>query len=109
MLQAGVDIECYERRDIARQVIDHDKLDGTTLSLRILFAPEFQTVAVTGRLPRPLYLVIHLIDVLLDHSVQEIEGCNNVIKLAGTRSPNISLELLSARMGLKKASLCVCL
>ena len=89
---------------IAREVLDSETHDATTLSLRTLFYPEFQAAAVAGCLPRALYLVLHMLDVLLDHSVQVIEGCNNLIKLAGTRSPNISLELLSARIGLKKAT-----
>ena len=89
---------------LAREVLDSQTLDSTTLALRTLFYPEFQAVAVAGCLPRPLYMVLHMMDVLLDHSVQEIEGCNNLIKLQGTRAPNISLELLSARVGLKKAT-----
>eukprot|EP00969_Alexandrium_andersonii_P352151 15437039-Alexandrium_andersonii.AAC.1 len=40
------------------------------------------------------------------HSVgdtQEVEGVNSLIRIQGKRSPNISLELLSARVGMKKA------
>ena len=89
---------------IGREVLDSQALDATTLSLRTLFHAEFQAVAVNGCLPRPLHLALHMLDVLLEHSVQEIEGCNNLIKLAGARSPNMSLELLSARIGIKKAT-----
>ena len=34
---------------------------------------------------------------------QDVEGLNSLIKFMGSRAPRISLELLSARISLKKA------
>ena len=79
-------------------------MDSTTLTLRDLFRKEFEHVAAKGSVPLALWRVLELMDELWDHSVQEVEGCNSLIKIAGTRCPNISIELLSAGVGLKKAT-----
>ena len=87
-----------------RDILASTSLDSTTLALRNLFPEEFRHVATIGSVPLALWRVLSLMDLLWDHSVQEVEGCNSLIKIAGNRCPNISIELLSARVGLKKAS-----
>ena len=87
-----------------RGILESNSLDSTTLTLRNLFRKEFEHVAAKGSVPLALWRVLELMDELWDHSVQEVEGCNSLIKIAGTRCPNISIELLSARVGLKKAT-----
>lgn len=83
--------------------IDDALLEDNTRKVKHLFAEEMTECVQHGTCARRLWLLLaswrrHAIG-----HTKAIEGTNSMIKQVGTRCPNISLELLSSRIVLKKA------
>ncbi|CAE7248261.1 unnamed protein product [Symbiodinium sp. CCMP2456] len=101
-----------KRKDVARELLGSqaEQLDPSTRKLRILCDRELRHMAengtfsdVTSESGSFLYAFLKSLARMQPVDTQAIEGINSVIKLVGRRCPNISLELLSARLAIKRA------
>ena len=87
-------------------------MESSTRKIVFLCHDEFAFIREHGRfqnaaeLPSPsgslLWSIVSLMQRFLYAETQAIEGLNSLVKLIGKRCPNISLELLSSRLSLKK-------
>lgn len=103
---------CNMRRDIAGQVLgaNSDHLEPTTRKIRALCKHELQHCYDTGIFEKEskspsgplLFCLIKSLALLMPSDTQVIEGMNSIVKLIGRRCPNITLELLSARLVVKR-------
>ena len=101
-----------KRKDVARELLglQSEQLDPSTRKIRILCDRELRHMAkhgtfsdVTSESGSFLYAFLKSLARMQPVDTQAIEGINSVIKLVGRRCPNISLELLSARLAIKRA------
>ena len=72
------------------------------VKLRRLFARELTVAAELGTLDPTLFTLLMDVSLVWPLDTQELEGCNSVIKYVVELSPNISWQLLSSRITLKK-------
>ena len=91
---------------VAQEILDMavDSMEVNTKKTRALCFDELVDCAKTGKL-RPsgrLHGILRAIALLLKDNTQPIEELNSLIKIASDRSPKISLDLLWARVLLKK-------
>ena len=117
MLKSPADVACELRKTIAKELINHlrdglpsseegsrtDAMDATTLKIAFLYRDMLNAMCESGLLPDALSDLLLILDESAKVSVQEVEGINSMIGEIAHRAPNISLELLSARITLKKA------
>lgn len=103
---------CNMRRDIAGQVLgaNSDHLEPTTRKIRDLCKDELRHCFESGIFEKEskspsgplLFCLIKSIALLMPSDTQVIEGMNSIVKLIGRRCPNITLELLSGRLVVKR-------
>ena len=96
---------CDNRKACARDLItlDEQDLDAcASRKLRALFAKELDEAATLGTIPEDFHALISNIGRWWQTNTQEIEGCNNNVKLVGKRCPSISWKLLSSRIVIRK-------
>lgn len=79
-----------------------ENIDLQTRKIRTILKDELNVAKTSGKCPQKLYAVVFAIGQKMFSDVQEMEGLNSLVKLIGNRAPNISLELLSSRISLKK-------
>ena len=113
MLQSPADVACQQRSGIAKELLDSlrgglpsertDNMDATTLKIAYLYKDLLLVALDHGLLPAELAELLVVIDESAKVSVQEVEGINSMVGEIARRAPHISLELLSARITLKKA------
>ncbi len=73
------------------------------MKFRAIFQWEFEGIVATkGKCPQQLYDAMLDVATMWCPDTQEIEGTNNIVKSVGKASPNISWELMSARVMAKK-------
>ena len=77
--------------------------EQTTRKIWNQFECDLKRSSETGLCTRRLYAVIRAIAHLAQGDTQEVEGTNSLVKIMGERCPNISLELLSSRICMRKA------
>ena len=85
-------------------------LDPATNAIRNLCKAELVKISETGAFSRQadtssgslLWAMLSMISRHLHVETQSIEGLNSIVKLLGRRCPNISLELLSSRLTIKR-------
>ena len=96
---------CDLRRNICNELLGRsdDKLHPAAMKLKWLFHDDIEECARTGQLHSPLHSFIRLVACRWVADVQEIEGIHNIIQSICRRAPSISLPLLDARVGLRKA------
>lgn len=82
---------------------DSSQLEVNTRKLLKRFQDDFQEAAKTGLCGEKLFATLRAAASLLRGDVQEIESLNSLVKLQCRRCPNLSLELLSARICIKKS------
>ena len=80
-----------------------DSMDATTIKIAHLYKEFLLQVAETGLLQPEFAELLVIIDESAKVSVQEVEGINSMVGEFARRAPHITLELLSARITLKKA------
>ena len=97
-------VPCEHRHRVAREILaaDPSDLEVNALKVRNLCPHDMRQAAETGMCGSKLYSIAKTIAYKSIAGIEELEGLNNLIKLQGNRSPNISLELLDARMCNKK-------
>ena len=97
-------VPCEHRQRVAREILAKDPadLEANALKVRNLCPHDLQQAKETGTCGLKLYSISKTIAYKAIANIEELEGLNNLIKLQGTRAPNISLELLDARMCTKK-------
>ncbi|CAE7270658.1 unnamed protein product [Symbiodinium sp. CCMP2592] len=103
---------CKRRQQVAEELIglDAHQLDSATRKIRELCCRELQHLRITGVFPDVsspsgsfLYAFLKGLARMLPADTQAIEGINSLIKLMGRRAPNISLELMSSRLAIRRA------
>ena len=85
-------------------------LDPATMSIRHLCKTELQHMSQEGTFARHhaspdgslLFALVSMMSKFFYAETQSIEGLNSIVKLMGRRCPNITLELLSSRLGIKR-------
>ncbi|CAE7193638.1 unnamed protein product [Symbiodinium natans] len=98
---------------VASDILASQNLDHATQRVRKLCARELQHMAQTGMFMRSgtsdaskhgsiLWTIVQMMARLYYAETQSIEGLNSIVKLLGRRCPNISLELLSSRLTIKR-------
>ena len=95
---------CSEgRRRIATELMaaDEGTLDPTSLKVKRLFSEDLSMAVSDGTLGLKLYTILRGARRVFKQDVQENEHVNSIIKILCKRSPNLTLALLSARIGLK--------
>ena len=92
---------------VAREILESDTglLELNTQKLRNSYEAELQTCVRHGTCETRLWLLLSTWRRHAAGHTKAIEGTNSMIKQQGIRAPSISLELLNARIGLKKALL----
>lgn len=78
-------------------------VDSNAKKMLTIFNAELNVAADEGICAPKLWIVLAAIRRKLQASVRRVESLNSLITVQGDRSPNITLELLSARVGLKVA------
>ena len=103
---------CAKRQNIAREVLAlrGSQLDSSTLKLRSMCDAELRYIAQHGVFQDVpcvsgsfLFAWLKGLSQMLPADTQAIESINSVIKLVGRRCPNISLELLSSRLTIRRS------
>ncbi|CAE7386592.1 unnamed protein product [Symbiodinium natans] len=101
-----------KRKDIATKflMVGLEDLDHSSRKIRALCSRELQHMRDHGVFPDVpsvsgsfMYGFLKSLARMQPVDTQAIEGINSVIKLVGRRCPNISLELLSARLAIKRS------
>ena len=106
LAQAPANSPRPKRRALCNGILNSDEgtLHITTLKLKIVFLEELQSCAVgDGKLSMVLWAPLRLIALKFTGTSQAMEGINSLVKSACKRCPNISLPLLDARIGVKRA------
>ena len=103
---------CAKRMGVARELLQlpASQLDASTLKIRTMCERELIHIRDHGVFPDVpcvsgsfLYAFLKGLAKMLPADTQAIEGINSVIKLVGKRCPNISLELLSSRLVIRRS------
>ena len=103
---------CDKRKAVAAEVLQLDscQLDASTQKIRRLCERELHHLKDNGVFPDVasqsgsfLYALLKGLAKMVPADTQAIEGINSVIKLVGRRCPNISLELLSSRLTVRRS------
>ncbi|CAE7209979.1 unnamed protein product, partial [Symbiodinium sp. CCMP2456] len=103
---------CARRQQVAQELLELDahELDSATRKIKELCCRELQHMRITGVFPDVsspsgsfLYAFLKGLARLLPADTQAIEGINSCIKLMGRRAPNMSLELMSSRLAIRRA------
>ncbi|CAE7487703.1 unnamed protein product [Symbiodinium natans] len=101
-----------KRKDVAAKFlnIDPNQLDPSTRKLRVICEREVQHMKEHGVFPNVpcasgsfMFAFLKGLAKMQPVDTQAIEGINSVIKLVGRRCPNISLELMSARLAVRRS------
>ncbi|CAE7519101.1 unnamed protein product, partial [Symbiodinium microadriaticum] len=100
---------CTHRQGVAAELLALKTVDAATESVRALCKEELRYLANNGTFPKPrdssgslLWAVASSMSQFFYGETQSIEGLNSIVKLLGRRAPNISLELLSSRLTIKR-------
>ena len=101
----AADETCETRSAIAREILatEDQQLDITTLKIKTICFQELRAAAIDGKCGPKLFSIMRTYAVLVKVNIEELEGLNGLIKATGEQSPNISLELLDARLKIKKS------
>ncbi len=100
------------RQKVAGEMLDPgmlEHLDTNAKKIVTLFRHELEHVKDTGCCPKQLWFQIYNLSKTYSPRTDTVEGVNSFVKLQGTKSPNISLELLSSRLTIKRKIGCVAL
>ena len=95
---------------VAAEMLRMDALDRGTKAIKHLCKSEFGDMAQSGMFKKDvtsphgslLWSILQMFARLLYAETQAVEGLNSLVKLQGRRCPNISLELLSSRLTIKR-------
>lgn len=103
MLLSPADQPCEIRMSIARQVVHTEVhlLEINTKKFCLLFLSEFQYASATGLMDKRLWVCLVVLRYSLKGDSAAAETINKMITIQGDRAPNISLDLLNARMNIK--------
>ena len=95
---------CSQRERIAKLILDTppSDLEINARKIRLLCDSDLRQAAAHGTTGIFLFTLVKCISISIKADVQEIEGINSMIKRIGERAPNMSLELLWARIAIKK-------
>ena len=103
---------CPRRKAVASELLrlGTSQLDASTLKIRTMCERELIHMRDHGVFPDVpcvsgsfLFAFLKGLAKMLPADTQAIEGINSVIKLVGRRCPNISLELLSSRLVIRRS------
>ena len=101
---------CSERQRVAKEMLEATVLESNARKLRTLCRDELEHLAQEGRFDltatrqgSKLYAIVSTMAELLKGDTQLVESINSIVRLIGTRCPNIDLETMSARITTKKA------
>ena len=104
LLESPAGVPCDVRRDIAQRLLStaSPHLEINAAKLKALFPGDLEHAAATGKLEctQHIKLLQGLREAMMADT-RDQESLNKVIGVMGKRAPNISLDLLSARAGLK--------
>lgn len=97
------DLPDERRRCLAKLLLDTplQLLDINTLKIRNMFSADLEIAKKTGKLGVKLFATLKATRRLWKADVRENERLNKQLKLFTERAPNSSLDLISARLGLK--------
>ena len=94
---------------VAAELLGLTTVDPATDSVRTLCKEELRYLSKHGTFPKSrdssgslLWAVVSSMSQFFYGETQSIEGLNSIVKLLGRRAPNISLELLSSRLTIKR-------
>ena len=94
---------------VAAELLGLTTVDPATDSVRTLCKEELRYLSKHGTFPKSrdssgslLWAVVSSMSQIFYGETQSIEGLNSIVKLLGRRAPNISLELLSSRLTIKR-------
>ena len=96
---------CEQGQAVAQQLLatPERELDITVSTIKHLCEEDFKRAAKDGSIGARLCILLRAIRTHAKVDTQAIEGTNRLVTLIGDRTPNISIDLLSARVALKKA------
>ena len=93
---------CKVRQAVAADLQKpHANLDPFSCKIKEIFSTDITEAVTSGRCGLRLWVTLRGLRTIAKADVRENERINKMIKLIGQRSPNCSLDLLSARVGLK--------
>ena len=107
LVWSDADHRCNERSSFARDFLgapDDHIADTTSLKFRVLFRRQLETARDEGTFDRTVWGILRRAFAAWTLDTQEIEGTNNSIRNAIRLAPNISWDLLSARVTASKWS-----
>ena len=95
---------CETRKRISKEMLDADvaTMELNTLKIRILFEEELRSASQNGLLDPSLFAVMWWVCRKWMADTQAVEGLNNALKAMITRAPQISQQLISARLSLRQ-------
>ncbi len=97
-----------QRKIIAKTLLDtpdcclKSNSDDVAFKIKHFFANDLRSVAEDGTCPNNLFKALLLYRAGLPIDMQEVEGCNSIIKVMSQRAPYMKLPLASVRLSLKK-------
>ena len=100
---------CQERRKLCRKILKEDaaNLHINVRKLLFVFRPEIKQCALSdadeGRISACVWTPFQLLRTRWRGDTQEVEGIMNLILNATSRSPSLNLDLLDARIGVRKS------
>lgn len=98
---------CPHRQMIANKIIetDADDLEINARKIKRTCQADLVEASQHGTTGPKLYMIIKAVATMIAGDSADLESTNNILKVIGRRSPRITLELLDARMKMKKKML----
>lgn len=97
------DLPDERRKQVAKLLLETpvNLLDVNSLKIRNIFKADLELARKSGKLGLRLFITIKSMRRVWKAEIRENERLNKQLKLTVERSPNSSLDLISARLGLK--------
>lgn len=98
---------CKHRQMVANTIkqTDDDDLEINARKIKRTCQADLDEASLYGTTGPKLYMKCKMVGTMIAGDSADLESTNNILKVIGKRSPRISMELLDARMKMKKKML----
>ena len=105
LVQDPRDMLSAERQAVAQELLStaDDDLEDNARKIKSIFHQSIRHAAVWGLLEPSLFNFLKMVALAIKSDVQEVEGANSIVKTQCKRNTRMGLDLLSARVQLRKA------